>query len=93
MLEHAAQLLDLPLTEVEVGGGSLDPLVGVSDDSGSGGVGEAVQLGQMVFHPDRVFRALPGSADQEGALDRGLDVDQLSDSGTTLFRVETNNRV
>jgi len=74
------QLLDLPLSEIEVGRGRLDPLGGPADHRRAGRVREARQLREMLLHLLRVGRPLARGADQKGALDGRLDVYELTDA-------------
>src|SRR2546426_2005243 len=82
------QLLDLPLSEIEVGRGRFDPLGGPADHGRAGRVREARQLREMLLHLLRVGRPLARGADQKGALDGRLDVYELT-GHLTSFRSGT----
>ena len=81
---HALELLHLPLAKIEVRCGGFDPLVGPADDLGARRVGEPVELVQVLVHPTRVLGPLARGADEKGALDGWLDVDQLADAAKPL---------
>src|SRR2546429_5649606 len=49
LLQHAFQLLDLPLPQIEVGAGRLDPLVRPPDHLGARRVRQAVELVEMIL--------------------------------------------
>jgi hypothetical protein len=49
-------------------------------DGGAGGVRQPRQLVQVLVHTDRVARTFARRADQEGTLNRRLDVDQRTNT-------------
>ena len=80
LLEQSLQLLDLSLAEIQVGSGSLDSLVGPSDDAGARGVGELAKFVEVGFHLSSVRRALPRRPDEKGPLHGRLNFDERSDA-------------
>jgi hypothetical protein len=77
--QRVLQLFDLALAEVEVGRRRFDPLDGPADDLRAGGVGEPLQLLEMLVDLRDLGRAFARRADEVGALDGRLDLNQLAD--------------
>jgi hypothetical protein len=80
--ERVLQLFDLALAQVEVGRRRVDALDDPADDLRAGGVREPLELLEMLIDMDRVVRPLAGSADKKGALNRGLDINQLANAAS-----------
>src|SRR5439155_3172838 len=78
--EHALQLLDLALPEVEVGCGGLDPLEGAAHDGRAGSIGELAELLEMLLDLRGLGGSLAGGPDEKGALYRRLNFDESSDA-------------
>src|SRR5712664_994978 len=76
------QRFDLALAEIEVGRGGVDPLDGATNDLGTGGVGQALELFEVLVDVDCVIGAFARRADEEGSLYGRLDINQLSDSSS-----------
>ena len=68
---------DFALAEVEVGRRGVDALDGFADDLSAGGVGEALQLVEVLVHVHRVVGAFSWCPHQEGPLNGHLDVNQF----------------
>src|SRR2546422_5736411 len=82
--ELVLQRFDLALAEIEVGRGGVDPLDGATNDLGTGGVGEALELFEVLVDADGVIGALAWSTDEECSLHRGLNLNQSPNRTTPL---------
>jgi len=56
----------------------------LADDLRARGIGQALQLLEVLVDMQRVVRALTGSPDEEGAFYGRLNVDQLTDTAFSL---------
>src|SRR3989475_5342335 len=83
--ELVLQRFDLALAEIEVGRGGVDALDGATNDLGTGGVREAVELFEVLVDVDGVIGALTGRTHQKCTFNWRLNLNKLSDTAFSFF--------
>jgi hypothetical protein len=78
------------LTEKQVRGRRLDPLVQPSDDLGARRVGQAGELIEVLVEVGGVSGPLAGGAYQESALAGGKDLDERTDAAASRRKRRLN---
>jgi hypothetical protein len=82
LVDERAELVDLPFPEVRGGVGTIDLLGDAPNDDGAGGICQLLELLEVLVDVVSRGRPLARRADEQCALDRRGDGNQLSGDGT-----------